>query len=371
MRYPRLALLGLVWLLVACSSGPAPSPPANNVTPAPPTATAPPTGIVLPTQANTPNLTGRIVFSRYNNLALLENGKVRPLTNSTEGRSSRDPSWSPDGKRLLYTERHDSYSDLVILVDIQTGEARRLTDNQCEPIPGRDDTISACAWALQPTWAPDGKSIVYVADQRGRDGAGGTPTLWQIEPDSDRLKPASPLLKRLALPENYNAQSLAQPSWNAKGDLLAFTVYDKGGGGGSQVWKLTLTRTGPTAEQPLTPGDIGAYDPRWAPRGAFLTVAMRQGSRSDLWLVPTDGSAPVQITRDGASRQPVWSPDGKWLAYVSQSKDPAGNQRKGSFDLWAIPVEWSGDAPKFGAPQPITDEQHIDATSSLSWADAR
>lgn len=62
--------------------------------------------------------------------------------------------------------------------------------------------------------------------------------------------------------------------------------------------------------------------PTVSPDGARIAFALNRidlaadGYRSDLWLVPADGSAPArQLTRGGFDSMPRWSPDGAWLAF--------------------------------------------------------
>src|SRR5438876_835628 len=38
---------------------------------------------------------------------------------------------------------------------------------------------------------------------------------------------------------------------------------------------------------------------------------------SNIWVVPTAGGAPMQLTQSGHDSSPVWSPDGKTLAFLS------------------------------------------------------
>src|SRR6266705_3038636 len=44
---------------------------------------------------------------------------------------------------------------------------------------------------------------------------------------------------------------------------------------------------------------------------------------SDIWMVPTGGGAPMQLTRSGHDSSPVWSPDGKQLAFLSSRSGEA------------------------------------------------
>lgn len=56
-------------------------------------------------------------------------------------------------------------------------------------------------------------------------------------------------------------------------------------------------------------------------QGAIAYTAF-EGGQSDIWAVPIDGRAPIRITNDAADeRDPVWSPDGRRLAYAGRADD--------------------------------------------------
>lgn len=60
------------------------------------------------------------------------------------------PAWSSDGRYLAFSALSGGYSDLWVM-DLESGEARRLTDD---------------AFAdLQPSWSPDGQRLVFISDR--------------------------------------------------------------------------------------------------------------------------------------------------------------------------------------------------------------
>ncbi|MGY1707647.1 TolB family protein, partial [Geodermatophilus sp. SYSU D00697] len=72
--------------------------------------------------------------------------------------------------------------------------------------------------------------------------------------------------------------------------------------------------------------------PTVSPDGRIAVVAVTQldldgdEPRSRLWAVPTDGSAPARALTSGArDTAPAFSPDGRWLAYLSA--EPGGRQQ--------------------------------------------
>lgn len=46
--------------------------------------------------------------------------------------------------------------------------------------------------------------------------------------------------------------------------------------------------------------------------------------RHDLWLYRDDSSSLIQLTQSGHDTNPQWSPDGKWIAFLSERKDSSG-----------------------------------------------
>ena len=84
----------------------------------------------------------------------------------------------------------------------------------------------------------------------------------------------------------------------------------------------------------------GSSDYAWSPDGkelAFTAEPARGAAWStntDIWTVPAEGGEPKNITASnrGADAQPAYSPDGEWLAYVSQAR--AGFES----DQWVLKV---------------------------------
>lgn len=75
-----------------------------------------------------------------------------------------------------------------------------------------------------------------------------------------------------------------------------------------------------------------ARHPSLSPDGARLAFAYH----GDLWTVGANGGTAQRLTVHEANEQfPVWSPDGKWIAFSSN--------RRGSYDVWVIPA--SGGEP--------------------------
>ena len=106
--------------------------------------------------------------------------------------------------------------------------------------------------------------------------------------------------------------------------------------------------------------------PAIAPDGSMAVVAVTRYEVKDdkgitnLWLVPADGSEARQLTtHDGSDSSPAWSPDGRFIAFVSRRGDDEQNQ------VYVIPVG-GGEARRVtsvptgaSAPQWFPDSKQV------------
>jgi Tol biopolymer transport system component len=83
----------------------------------------------------------------------------------------------------------------------------------------------------------------------------------------------------------------------------------------------TLTQVGPD----------GGFEPAVSPDGskiAFAQFTWDHGSRWNVWVMNADGSGLTQITTDGRSSAPAWSPDGSQIVFLRSVKSPSDPWRQ-------------------------------------------
>jgi dipeptidyl aminopeptidase/acylaminoacyl peptidase len=103
-----------------------------------------------------------------------------------------------------------------------------------------------------------------------------------------------------------------------------------------------------------------ASDPRISPDGTHILYAVARADReadrgtSQVWLAKRDGSCARRITGSGdRNREACWSPDGRWIAFVS-------DRVKGSSGIFVLPADGPGEAREL--------TRHAQAVGQLDWS---
>jgi dipeptidyl aminopeptidase/acylaminoacyl peptidase len=93
----------------------------------------------------------------------------------------------------------------------------------------------------------------------------------------------------------------------------------------------------------------------WSPDGKTVAFVSNLSGRNNLWLVPSEGGWPIQLTvSDQRQTQPTWSPDGKWIAYMS---DYDGDEQ---WDIFLV-------SPKTGQVVNVTNTRET-AEADPAWS---
>jgi Tol biopolymer transport system component len=214
-------------------------------------------------------------------------------------RSSFRPVLSPDGKQLLYVTRYETETGLR-LRNLESGEDRWVR----YPIT-RDDQEAIFSRDLFPGYAffPGGKEILYNQDGKIRR--------LNLESGTESVVPFTASVKldlgpKLDFPQRVEqgpvkVRLIQDPSESPDGKRLAFSAM-------THLYVMELPNGQP---RQLLSGDAREFQPVWSPDGKWLAYVTWSNAGGQLWKVPSDGGTPVQLTKTPALySNPVWSPDG-------------------------------------------------------------
>jgi Tol biopolymer transport system component len=274
---------------------------------------------------------------------LIEPLFVRPLVKIESGRNDSNPAWSPGGAFIAFERSVGDKKEIRITLPDGTPMQTvyfRLSDGRKEMkffFPGVSEETSYNAGI---TWSPDQCRFVYMSnggegnyDIYLQDLGGDAPVRLTDHKEKDGQAHWSPIADRLVLVSGRTGN----------GDIYLLDLSTR-----------LLTR--------LTRGGKAYFYPQWSPDGKGLVMMHGSNENHDIILI-NDVTKPVESQKKLTTwpyddLRPIWSPDGKKIAFYS-NYNPAGDPK-----IWSIvviaadgsdPTEGEGLVAKVAAMDVIPD----------------
>lgn len=353
---------------------------------------------------------GKIYFTQGRNLLVLDGS--RNVKQLTHGEDVRDPAVSPDGKWVAFDVHYGDYANLVYMSVnggpqhvVISGNGHYWTNSGGFP---QDDFY----WFGQPAWS-DNSHLAFLSDfQKNFDWA-------QLGGDFA----SAPFVDMQIFSISISHTNLTGAEGKADSQIVAYADYGDGGDrdpmyrpghpsqiiythytydktGTNQVIQLYLEDANAIAQHPttyspgvegsgldpavaLTPPNVECIEPAFSPDGNWIAYIRRNPSTNSMGLyvmpVPSGDltSNPNSPTTQKAALasyprssliiqgqfigQPVWSPDGKQIAFLSYNNN--------EFDIWLTNVSRNPKTNQYamqGSPIQLT-QGGVDADSRPFW----
>jgi eukaryotic-like serine/threonine-protein kinase len=226
------------------------------------------------------------------------------------------PSLSPDGRLVAYERAGD-----IFIRPVAGGPAVNLTPDS----PEHDG---------EPAFSPDGRSIAFSSRRDGGELHGG---IWVVDVAGG--------------PARRLSNAGFSPAWSPDGrELLYATEHVRGSDRPTNRVRVSGLHLVDSWGVTRPVGSLDVVQPAWSPGGHRIAfwrgfVPGQFPGRFNVWTMRPDGTDVVAVTDDDyLVWGPAWSPDGRYVYYISL--------RGGSAGVWRVPIdERSGRV--LGEPQPV------------------
>jgi dipeptidyl aminopeptidase/acylaminoacyl peptidase len=226
---------------------------------------------------------------------------------------------SPDGKRVIYPvtssvmteDKSEFLTQLWLAAADGSGNYQFTTGDKS---------------STNPAWSPNGLWIAFASSRSGKNN------IWLIRADGGEAEQLtdvktgvgglawSPDGTRIAFTMTDPASDQEEKDRKAKNDARVVGENDKT----SHLWVVPIAKDSAGKREPkrLTQGPFTVNGWDWSPDGKFIVFAHAPSTladdwtRSDISIVDT-GTAEIKdfaVTK-AAESSPLYSPDGKWIAY--------------------------------------------------------
>jgi hypothetical protein len=212
-----------------------------------------------------------------------------------------------------------------------------------------------------PRLSPDGNRLLLVTGQEN-DGdlwsydLSGRPPIPLALPNDNRSPVWSPDGKQVAFfvremstvmavaadgsertPRPLRAQSAAPQVWSAAGELLLVTLIPP---------DIVATPAAPTGEvRNVVASESFEFDPALSPNGRWLAYVSNRTGQAEIWVQAYPEGVPVRVSSN-TGYEPLWSADGRELFY---RQDAA---------VMAVAVE-TGNEFSFASPKPLFSGPYV------------
>jgi len=183
-----------------------------------------------------------------------------------KGGVNSSASVSPDGRTVAFASSLDGNVD-IYTISIEGGEARRLT--------------SARGIDTQPSWAPNGRQIAFTSARSG------SPQIYMMDADGSNIR-------RLSFDGYFHDES----TWAYDGTRIACTTRDEGN---FQIATIDTV----TNERMVIQAPGNNESPCFSPEGSMIAFESNRSGKPQIYITDANG-VPRQLTTEGSNHSPTW-----------------------------------------------------------------
>jgi TolB protein len=183
-----------------------------------------------------------------------------------KGGVNSSASVSPNGKTVAFASSLDGNVD-IYTIPIEGGEAQRLT--------------TARGIDTQPSWAPNGRQIAFTSTRSG------APQIYMMDADGSNVRRVS-----------FNGFFHDESTWAYDGTRIACTTRDDGN---FQIATIDAV----TNDRKVIQAPGNNESPCFSPEGSMIAFESDRSGKPQIYITDANG-VPRQLTTEGSNHSPTW-----------------------------------------------------------------
>ncbi len=207
------------------------------------------------------------------------------------------PAWSPDSKKIAYTNFQDELTKIfIVTVDciLSSGPQEVCTQELTIQVEDLSNIRS-------PAWSPDGNRIVFASSHETKEGIYVSDTM------------GTELMRLTDYPSDY-------PEWSPDGDWIVYSAEYL------DAYEIYIMKSDGTGQRRLTYNFEGSWNPTWSPDGRWIAYDVCCFAVGEVRIfdalcgmqseVDDPDCYETGIAQFPFEMSPAWSPDGKKMLFV-------------------------------------------------------
>lgn len=188
--------------------------------------------------------------------------------------------------------------DALVYVSVRAGQQHLYLLDVTLRIEHNLTRTAAVTKARNPLWSPDGRRLVYIAETPQRGSQAGI-----------HLIDFAARARRSLTPQAVYVRDL---SWSPESDRILYAEANE------EHFSVRIVDLHGRISDVFVQRNLLLESPQWQPTGDSISFVVNTGRDTELLRYDFATSAMTRLTHQGAAdAEPIWSPDGRWIAFRS------------------------------------------------------